>query len=349
MQIERMIFKIRGKIGRFLQLFNDRKYRYYLRRREIMKVNLIIPSDPAWILNKFANEVATELKKRGIDAAISLHYDPSADINHSFLANTCEIANDKTSFMITHIDTAAKEERILNRTKAGAYGICMSKGTRDQLIAAGVRKDRICYINPAQDGQIRPKKVSLGFMHRVYNDNRKRESMLIDICKLIDNRIFKFIIMGSGWDEIVSEIRKMGFEVEYYPEFEKAKYNELMVNLDYYCYFGFDEGSMGYLDAVAAGIGTIVTPQGYHLESDIEITHPVSTIDEIIDVLHNIQERKLKSYKFIEKWTWEKYTDKHIEIWKYMLKAAPLAELLKNRGFYTDGIFSLMLSDIKDQ
>ena len=321
-----------------------RRARYRKRRGQNrrMKVNIIF-NEAGWIIQKFACSMRDELVKMGIDAVISEEYDRNADINHYFFPNHAPVSNGNVTFMITHVDQNYKLQLIRSQTEKGAVGVCMSRETRDRLISCGVRPDRVCYINPAQDQQIMPRKIKLGFTNRVYNDSRKRESMLLDVCQKVDNRFFKFYIMGAGWESIVKELGNMGFEVEYYPDFDKQKYNEMMVDLDYYCYFGFDEGSMGYLDALSAGIGTIVTPQGYHLDSGIEITYPVSTIDDIVEALHDIEKKRFKAIDFTEKWTWESYAKKHLEIWKYMLDHDDLDEILQSRGWYTDGIYSLLL------
>jgi len=61
-------------------------------------------------------------------------------------------------------------------------------------------------------------------------------------------------------------MRKNFFEVEYHENFDYEVYKELIPTLDYYLYVGKDEGQMGFIDALAAGIPTIVTPQGFHLD-----------------------------------------------------------------------------------
>ena len=170
--------------------------------------------------------------------------------------------------------------------------------------------------------------------------------MIVDVFQRVDGDKFKVVIMGSGWDEIIEELKKLNVETEYYPEFNKEKYNEIMPRLDYYCYFGTDEGSMGFLDAVASGIGTIVTPQGYHLDAKDGITYPVNTVDDVVDALNEIVAKNERSYALLKDWTWEKYTEKHLELWKYMLKCESLEKLLSNRGNYTDGIFSLLVDDL---
>ncbi len=333
--IKLFLYKIKCK---FKECF--RKYKR--RRSQIMKVNIVF-NESGWIIHKFACMLCENLCKLGVDARVSSQYDRKADINHYFFPNHAPISNKYVTFMITHVDMLEKLELIKQQTENGAIGICMSLDTKNKLISYGVRPDRLCFINPAQDEQIAPRKIKLGFTNRVYDDSRKRESMLIDVCGKIDNRIFKFCIMGSGWDSIVESIKSLGFEVEYYPDFDKDIYNDLITNLDYYCYFGFDEGSMGFLDALAAGIGTIVTPQGYHLDLGIDITYPVSTIDDIVDALHEIEKNRISAIDFSKKYTWEAYAKKHIEIWNYMLDREDMSEILKTRGWYTDGIYSLFL------
>ncbi len=310
----------------------------------------IITAESEWIIYKFAKTVTDKLIELGFDARLSELFDPNADINHYFSPNNVGYSrstrvDNHTTFMVTHVDTALKVDQIKELTERGALGICMSKETRDKLISYGVQGKRICYINPAQDGQILPKKTTLGFTHRLYSDCRKRDNMLVEICREIDPAVFRFAIMGAGWEKIVEEIEGMGFEVEYYSNFDKVKYNKLMLSLDYYCYFGFDEGSMGFLDAMAAGVKAIITPQGYHLDAGIDITYPVNTIADILDALHEIEEKRKKHIRFVNTWTWENYTLKHIEIWKYMLHLESLEALLCNRGKYLDGIFSLLIED----
>lgn len=319
-----------------------------------MKIHIIAPdAKSGWIVYKFGISVYDELKKMGYDVTTSNVFNPDADINHYFMLdnigyNKYSKVDKHTSFMIAHVDSLLKLDQIKELTNKGAVGVCMSLDTMNQMIACGVRRDRICYINPAQDGMLIPKKITLGFTYKVHDDYRKRDDMVVDICKQVSPDYFKFVIMGAGWEKIVSEMEQLGFEVEYYSEFDKQKYNELMPNLDYYCYFGFDEGSMGFLDAVACGIGTIVTPQGYHLDTRCGITYPVRTLDDILDALHEIEAKRKKYVDFVKTWTWENYTLKHLEIWKYLLSCVERSELLKNRGLYNDGIFSLLLDDVKD-
>lgn len=351
--LSRIIKTAKFAWNQFWRFVYEKKYRYRLMERKgNMRINIIAPNAEAgWIIYKFGISVYEQLKKMGFDASLSEEFDSEADINHYFMPNNVGYSfvshvNEHTTFMITHVDTQLKVNQIKKLTEAGAIGVCMSLDTHTKLIADGVARNRLCYINPAQDGQLIPKKVVLGFTYMMHDDCRKRDSIVLDVCKEIDKDVFAFFIMGKGWDGIVEQIRKMGFEVDYYSEFDKNIYNEKIGLLDYYCYFGFDEGSMGFLDALAAGIDTIVTPQGYHLDAGIDITYPVCTIDDILEVLMSIEKRQKRFIKFGQLWTWENYTKKHIEIWKYMTRRERLDVLLKNRGLYTDGIFSILVDDL---
>lgn len=316
-----------------------------------MKINIISDKESGWILYKFAKNVYDQLISMGYEAKLSYEYDSNFDVNHYFTPGNVGLTFynkvDKFStFMITHVDTQLKIDEIKELTKKGAIGICMSQDTKNKMIAAGVDPSKVCYVNPAQDGQIQPKKIKLGFTHRIYNDNRKRDEIILDVCDKINSSVFEFVIMGAGWEKIIEEIKSKGFNVTYYPDFDKQKYNQIMVNLDYYCYFGTDEGSMGFLDAIAAGIGTIVSPQGYHLDTGCPISYPVKTVDDIVDALNDIEKKREKNIRFINQWTWKNYTLKHIEIWKYLTHSDKIENILSTRGNYIDGIYSLVLDDL---
>ena len=125
----------------------------------------------------------------------------------------------------------------------------------------------------------------------------------------------------------------------YYPEFDYDTYVSLIPSLDYYLFWGFDEGSMGYLDALAAGVKTIVTPQGYHLDTRDGLTYPCRTIPDFIRVLSELEQEKRRIREAVSDWTWENYTKKHVEVWNYILGDD---NVYQNKHRYEDGIFSVM-------
>lgn len=301
----------------------------------------LICEDEGWILRKFALKMKEQLDKQGYKCSIQNVADPLADINHHVIYASCNpVISYNETFMITHIDSFNKLEFIKHQVKKVLMAICMSRETMEKLASYGVPREKLCYINPAQDGVIEPKKYILGIMHRTYNDHRKNEDILIDICKALDADYFVFKIMGSGWDHIVNVLRTMGFEVEYYNEFNYDTYTELIPSLDYYLFWGFDEGSMGYLDALRAGVETIVTPQGFHLDLKDGITYACRTIADFKKVLLMLQDKRKKIVQSVENWTWKNYVDKHLEVWNYLLGNED--DIYKNQHMYEDGIFSVL-------
>ena len=318
--------------------------KYVSTRKQIKYVRLVCHSS-GWILDKFADRMKEQLQLRGIRAEISDSVDSEADINHHIPFHPYEPIKDYAdTLMITHVDSLDKLNLLKHQLRTARMGICMSRETMNTLVNWGIPREKLCYINPAQDGAIKPKKYTLGITHKTYMDGRKRVEALRDICNVIDPSYFKFKIMGAGWENIVKEMQAGGFEVEYYPEFDYEVYVNLIPSLDYYLFWGFDEGSMGYLDALAAGVETIVTPQGYHLDVKEGITYPCRTVDDFTDVLLELQNKRKKRTELVEKWTWSNYVDKHLEVWSYILGNDN--EIYHNKHFYEDGIFSVLVTNV---
>lgn len=312
-----------------------------------MRVN-IINSDSGWILGKFANKLQAELENMGITAKIGAGRDDSADINHHVMFDFVNFRkHPHDTFMIAHVDQNWHMRLLKDRLEKCGMGICMSEDTMNKIVTYGLPRNKLCYINPAHDCVMKPRKYLIGITHRCHGeiDYRKRETMLLDIVKNIDKDYFKFVIMGDGWDDIVTDMRSLGVETVYYNRFEYDKYVEIMQSLDYYLFFGMDEGSMGYLDALAAGIETIVTPQGFHLDAKNGITYPCEVIKDYIKVFDEICQRRKRLVASVEDWTWENFAKKHVEVWHYMLGDCSRDELYQNRGFYKDGIFSVLPED----
>lgn len=350
LQVEAEVFHLFANPA--FSFFDMSAYRYKYTPEDRLRICIVYRND-GWIFGKFARKLQEELVRLGQDAFLSEREDGSADINHHIefarLNKFCDAENRIRTMMITHVNCIKEIDLIKFQLQHGVTGICMSEETMNRLSVWGGARERLCYVNPAQDGEIKPRKTIVGITNRCYHgiDLRKRDDMLLDICAGLEPDYFQFKIMGSGWDEIVAGVRRQGFEVVYYPEFDREIYMELMPSLDYWMYFGFDEGAMGYLDALAAGVKTITTPQGFHLDTRCRITHPCSTIDDFAKTLRQIQNEKKEIVDSVCEWTWENYARKHLEIWRYLTHSKSLNELFAHQSEYSDGIFSLLPSDIR--
>ena len=285
-----------------------------------MKVN-IISYEPVgdWILGKFALRMNGCLNALGVESNISSAPDYTADINHHIfylMWSGAKTTHDTT--MITHVDSQQRLDAVKAQSKV-AHGICMSRDTLQFLVNRGVDGSRLSYVNPAQDGVIKPRKLNIGITTRLYADGRKREGIVLDLCKQIDPGTFKFTIIGAGWEAIVGKMKGLGFEVDYYG-FEYKSYTSLVPTFDYYFYPAFEEeGSMGTLDALAAGVKTIVPCAGFHADLNGGITYSYFDLPQLIEVFREIKAERDDRVKVVADWTWEGYTKKHIAIWESIL------------------------------
>ena len=313
-----------------------------------MRVRIVCYEDTnAWILGKFALRMQDNLIQLGISADIAKIADPTADINHHIIYEQFNgVPSNNDTLMITHIDSIQKLNHLKANINKIAYGICMSNDTMQRLFSLGLRKDRLCYINPAQDGDFTPKKIQIGYTSRWYADGRKREYLLKDLVNHLDNRFFSFKIIGQGWTRLIDLMKEKGFQVEYIPDFDLKIYKRIMSEIDYFLYTGLDEGQMGFVDALAAGVKTIVTPQGYHMDVKKGITYPFNDSKDLLEVFDTIYNEKVKLIKSVETWTWENYTLKHLELWNHILgNNVRLIDQFK----YNDGINSIYSTNITNE
>ncbi|KAA5544750.1 hypothetical protein [Adhaeribacter rhizoryzae] len=310
-----------------------------------MRVRIVCYEDvDAWILGKFARRLHEQLVSLQIEADIAKVPDPSADINHHIIYLEYEGRTSPVeTLMITHIDDIRKLNLVKRQLQTAQVGICMSEGTMIELANSGIPREKLAFINPAHDEVMQPRKIKIGITSKVQPDGCKRETMLLELSEYISPANFEFVIMGFGWEPILDKIKAKGFSVTYYPEFNYKIYLDLIPVLDYYLYLGMDEGSMGFMDALAAGVKTIVTPQGYHLDADCGITHAFVTIDELISIFNKIAAERQALLNSIASWNWRDYALKHLEIWHYLIKkekGLPLNGAAQ--GKYKDGLNSLL-------
>ena len=94
------------------------------------------------------------------------------------------------------------------------------------------------------------------------------------------------------------------------------EYIKIVPSLDYYLYMGQDEGQMGFIDAVNAGVETIVTPQGYHLDAEGAITYGFNNFKELVAIFQQIAKKRRKYIDSVSTWTWNNYAKNHYAIWQ---------------------------------
>ena len=290
-----------------------------------MKIRIVCYEDPdAWILGKFAVKLHEQLIALGADSSLVRAPDDSADVNHHIAYVDYEGGDSGlNSLMVTHVDSVGKVRMLRRQLETADLAVCMSAETVADLRGAGLPREKICYVNPGHDGVIAPRRLRVGITTRLYEDGRKKESAFENVLAKIPSDDFHFIIMGAGWGGVVEEMRRHGFSVDLYPAFDLKTYREQIPTLDFYVYFGRDEGSMGFVDAVTAGVATIVTPQGFHLDVEDGITHPIDNVDDLATVLSKIAEHRRQRASRVADWSWRRYAEKHLELWRYLAGTGP--------------------------
>lgn len=330
--------------------FDTLPYAYRFTSKEKLRIHIVSEND-GWILTKFAIKLQEELSKLGQEVDISTQEDPIADVNHYIHFERLKKVYNRfisvRTTMITHVDSVLLRDMVQYQADNNVVGICMSSDTLEKLSSWGISRDKLCYVNPAQDGDILPRKIVIGITSQRCTDSRleKSDTWLLQICRQLDSRFFRLKIMGEGWNDIIDQLKEMGFEVIYYSGFDREVYRKLIPSLDYWISYGNNGDDMGYVDALAAGIRTIVSSGGFYAEIQNMLTVMCDSIQDFINILQQIQEDKREISDAVKNWTWENYARKHLEIWQYLTKTKSLRELYAHQSEYRDGIFSLLVSD----
>jgi hypothetical protein len=285
-----------------------------------MRVNIVNYESIGWILTKFVMKLKDELEKLGIEVNVAKRPDSRYDINHHIIYLDFDSRSTIDTLMVTHVDMIFKMRLLREKSSQFDMAICMSRDTASKLVNFGVPREQVCYVNPAHDCIVPPRKISIGLLTNLYPDGRKNENVLFQLLHNIDLEYIKFVIMGTGWEDVVKELKAKGCEVLLHNNFDYDQYSKIFSELDYYLYLGMDDGSMAYLDALYAGLPTIVTAQGYHLDSGTEITHPMDSPKNLSKILEKLIDERKSRRKAISGWTWENYALDHISIWNYLLK-----------------------------
>ncbi len=262
------------------------------------------------ILTKFAARLDTQLRSLGVDSRIEATPSPDADVNHHINYLPYHHENSPRSIntlMVTHIWEGFKLDTLNHGLLTADMGVCMSRDTRDTLIRWGLPEKKLVSILPAHDGRPRRRRV-VAIPTNVYPDGCKRAEMFADLARTLDYGEWVFRIMGSGWEGILAPLVAEGLQVDYFDAFDAARHHEILETADYALYLGMDEGSMGLLDAVNAGVRVIGTPQGFHFEMGLD--YEFTTQEQLNDCFRKLSQNRVKD------WTWAKHSRQHLDLWE---------------------------------
>lgn len=291
-------------------------------------VHLVVtPDNKSWIIEKMASRLASHAPEFGYRVTSGDAEDPAADVNHWMSWAFANVAHrTPATMLITHLDDPYKVALVKSELSSGVdVGIALSSHTCDMLVAAGVAPASLAYAIPGHDFAAAPRRIVIGITTRLYADGRKREAMLTELARNMRLDRFRFEIFGAGWDNVVPQLEAGGAEVAYWPGTEdfRADYAELSSRIsgfDYYLYLGRDEGSLGTLDALAAGVKTIVTPQGFHVDLPGGITHAVWSQDDLERTMAQLAADLDRRCEAVAGLTWKAYAQAHAIIWSAVVE-----------------------------
>jgi hypothetical protein len=309
-----------------------------------LSVNVVLGDfSRGWIIEKIALQLCDALRELGTEAAVTPHWSSHTTVNHSIIFHYAPTGPCTLNTMgITHVDDALKIDMIRRAFASGVRaGICMSSMTVDQLVGYGFDPKKLTYALPAHDNTVAPRRVVIGITSNNQADGRKRAWVLSKLSEDISLDDFEFQIFGWGWEEVSARLRAAGAKVilKNTSDDYQSGYDEIKSSVpyfDYYFYPGLDEGSLGTLDALAAGVKTIVTDQGFHRDLSNGITYSFWDYRELRDIFDEIIRERRARIEIARSLTWARYARRHLDIWTSLIEkhTVPAPDLLGGKTSY---------------
>jgi hypothetical protein len=161
-----------------------------------------------------------------------------------------------------------------------------------------------------------------------YPDGRKNEDWVKRFITENPDLVFTLTLIGKSWGTFVQDLKTSKVKVEWYGpdtnfDLEYALILKVIRQADLFLYTGFDEGSLGALDAYLLGVPLLISDQGFHKNfekrGDISL---FSNYEEFSANLRHIILEKNTTLRRNDEWAWSKYSDSHIQLWEALFKKA---------------------------
>lgn len=162
----------------------------------------IVLKDRGWIMGKIAIRLVFHFNNHKVEADIALLPTAEVDLNHFFIYIDYDIKSEiptKSTPSVTHIDSLKKLLVLKMNLKRVDRGICISRMSVEELASQGIDRRRLCCINLAHDGLLRPRRITIGLTAPLSGMPQEGEPILQELAEMTRLDGFCFKVSQGGW------------------------------------------------------------------------------------------------------------------------------------------------------
>lgn len=240
-----------------------------------------------WIIEKLCTRLAKQLESQGFKPKIVSKCEHRSRYTVFMHYQNVEVCSEhcltKKFAFVYHVDDLQKLLIIRNLLKRGitlffisrsqlkfVYKVLRLRSYRSRLRYIGIGTD---LAQEAESMYQRP--ITIGIASHRYPDGRKNEKWIRDALISQEPQKVRIVFYGKRWEGEAEFLKSRNFNVEILriesKDF-KDEYLELIQRMkewDIAIYAGFDEGSLGILDAYFLGCDLLVSRQGFHKDLNL--------------------------------------------------------------------------------
>tara|TARA_R110000765_G_scaffold317524_3_gene409902 strand:+ start:256 stop:1113 length:858 start_codon:yes stop_codon:yes gene_type:complete len=251
-----------------------------------IKINIVTVKS-GWILKKIAERICSSNEE-----VFQLSYSPKDNVDANYYVDIQNCFTGKTKTLdvgyFTHLhenSTSHVDQHYL----CADYIVHMCQRYYD-VFKDFYPEERMSILYPGEIGQnFNLKKPRIGVFQRG-KDEGKGHFFMASLANYEVMKQFRFLFVGSGWEDIVSLFLDNGIEVEYHRGEEYSEYPSLYEKIDYLLVPSLWEGGpMSVIEASAMGIPIISSDVGW-VGSDFEVDYiyEPNNHEQLISILNNI-------------------------------------------------------------
>ncbi len=294
------------------------------------RIQIILDSvHQGWVLEKLAKRIVdywpemdapiiSSLPKSHFELTHWMHY-MNAPIDY------LKYSRNIHTVQVTHVDSQSKLNHLEQLIKLGAIPVFMSKQHAEQVSEQLTVDFERHVILPGSDVALLSGRKRILISSNFYPDGRKNENFLINLAKETRLDHFHFTIIGKSWEGVAKFLVEAGAHVNllrpqdlHYPSYTTQL--GILKGVDCYLYLGFDEGSLGALDAYLSGIPMIISKQGFHLEFESrENIVLFENFAEFKEAFMGLTSRTQIENSELSKWSWYSFASSYEKFWNQIL------------------------------